>query len=59
MSGHRMVEFSPLQHALLEKEPNFKLSEEDPKFYKNEVGYNPVKEWEEPLPTPASTFFFR
>ena len=53
--GHRMVEFSPLQHAPLEKEPAFQLSGEDPKYYKNEVGYNPVKEWEEPLPTPPST----
>ena len=31
------------------------MSKEDPKYYKNEVGYNPVKEWEEPLPTPPST----
>ena len=49
--GHRMVENFPLSHAPLEKEPNFKLREEDPKFFKTEVGYNPVKEWEEPLPT--------
>ena len=53
--GHRMVENYPLSHAPLEKEPNFKLSEEDPKFYKTEVGYNPVKEWEEPLPTAPSS----
>ena len=50
-----MVENFPLSHAPLEKEPNFKLSEEDPKFYKTEVGYDPVKEWEEPLPTSSSS----
>ena len=50
-----MVENFPLQHAPLEKEPDFELSQEDPKYYKNEVGYSPVKEWEEPLPTPPST----
>ena len=53
--GHKVVQLSPLQHAPLEKEENFQLSQEDPKYYKNEVGYNPVKEWEEPLPTPPST----
>ena len=53
--GHRIVENYPLSHAPLEKEPNFELSGEDPKFYKTEVGYNPVKEWEEPLPTAASS----
>ena len=52
--GHRMVENFPLSHAPLEKEPGFKLSEEDPKFYKTEVGYDPVKEWEEPLPTSSA-----
>ena len=52
---HKMVQLSPLQHAPLEKEADFQLSQEDPKYYKNEVGYNPVKEWEEPLPTPPST----
>ena len=50
-----MVQLFPLQHAPLEKEADFELSQEDPKYYKNEVGYNPVKEWEEPLPTPPST----
>ena len=53
--GHKMVQLSPLQHAPLEKEADFQLSQEDPKYYKIEVGYNPVKEWEEPLPTPPST----
>ena len=50
-----MVDFAPLQHAPLEKEANFQLSAEDPKYYKNEVGYHPVKEWAEPLPIPPST----
>ena len=53
--GHKMVQLSPLQHAPLEKEADFQLSQEDPKYYKNEVGYHPVKEWEEPLPTSPYT----
>ena len=53
--GHRMVENFPLSHAPLEKEPRFKLSEEDPKVYKTEVGYYPVKEWEELLPTSSTS----
>ena len=49
----RMVEYFPLSQAPLEKEPNSKLSQEYPK-YKTEVDYNPVKKWEETLPTAAS-----
>ena len=49
--GHKIVTNLPLGHAPLEKEPEFKLSEEDPRLYKADIGYHPVKEWEEPLPT--------
>ena len=52
--GHKIVTNHPLGHAPLEKEPEFKLSEEDPKLYKADIGYHPVKEWEEPLPTSSS-----
>ena len=53
--GHRMVDNFPLSCATLEKEPAFELSKEDSKFYKEEVGYDPVKEWEEPLPTSTTS----
>ena len=49
--GHKVVETFPLQHTPSEKEPNFKLSEEDSRLYKNDQGFSPPKEWEEPLPT--------
>ena len=49
--GHKIVSNLPLNHAPLEKEPEFELSKENPRIYKADIGYSPAKEWEEPLPT--------
>lgn len=48
--GHSVVHTFPLKAAPLEKSKRFKLSLEDPKYYKEEPGYDPPKEWPEPLP---------
>ena len=44
-----------LEAAPLRKSKNFVLADEDPKYYKEDLGFNPRKEREEPLPVAKST----
>ena len=44
-----------LEAAPLRKSKNFVLADEDPKYYKEDLGFNCRKEWEEPLPVAKST----
>ena len=49
--GHIISHTLNLEAAPLQKSSAFKLDLEDPKYYKNELGYSPRKEWDEPLPS--------
>ena len=44
-----------LEAAPLTKSKNFVLADEDPKYYKVDLGFNPRKQWEEPLPVAKYT----
>ena len=49
-----MVDTFTLEAAPLTQSKNFSLADEDPKYYKEDLGFNPRKEWEEPLPVAKS-----
>ena len=49
----KTVEILRLQHAPIEKEPNYVLADESPYIYKRDNTYTPDREWEEPLPGEA------
>ena len=53
--GHRVVDTFTLEAAPLRKSKNFILGDEDPKYYKEDLGFHPRKEWEEPLPVAEAT----
>ena len=53
--GHRVVDTFTLEAAPLKCSTNFVLVDEDPKYYKDDLGHNPRKEWDEPLPVAKST----
>ena len=54
--GHKVVDTYRLEAAALEKGADFDLEQEDPHHYKNEIGYQPAREWEDiPLPQLATT----
>ena len=53
--GHQVVDTFTLEAAPLICSSNFVLADEDPKNYKDDLGHNPRKEWDEPLPVAKST----